>query len=234
MRLEGLLRNPTPRQNILDAQKEPAPQRSLYQYHACPPGSWSIDTLRQTHQSKSMPQLEPQTSRARALKKLGLTEEDVHLSKKLFSEMSSSVAASAEKARNLTKAERLLGYNEMKLKRSKALRLLGATEDDIELECSKNLGSLGRAGRRRSFIVEMDQARNSSRLHSRLSLGNAHRRTFFGAGRASSRRTKEMSGGGGRKDRSKTLPHSRRRRGSSSSLSSSCGGSRSTGRRCTQ
>ena len=136
---------------------------------------------------------------------------------------------------NSTKAERLLGYNERKLKRAKALRLLGATEDDVELECAKNLGSLGQGARRRSFVMEMDKDR--SRLHRRLSLGNTctHRRTFFGAGRAtSSRRKKEMSGGGERRDRSKTLPHSRRRRGSSSSISSSSCGGRSKSRRYTQ
>ena len=197
-------------------------------------------TITNKLRKKSMPQLKPQTmlptSRARALKKLGLTEEDVHLSKKLFSEMSSSAKTPPTKTPcNSTKAERLLGYNERKLKRAKALRLLGATEDDVELECAKNLGSLGQGARRRSFVMEMDKGR--SRLHRRLSLGNTctHRRTFFGAGRAtSSRRKKEMSGGGERRDRSKTLPHSRRRRGSSSSISSSSCGGRSKSRRYTQ
>ena len=194
-----------------------------------------------------MPQRPPPTSRARALKKLGLTEEDVHLSKKLFSEISSSLATSSKKTACNSKAERLLGYNETRLKRAKALRLLGATEDDVELECAKNLGSLGQGARRRSFVVEMDKNQSNSRLHRRLTLGNTHRRTFFGGnfnvGRAStSRRNKETSGGGrrgGRRDRSKTLPHSRRRRGSSSSISSSYGGGGSTanssmGRRYTQ
>ena len=197
-------------------------------------------TITNKLRKKSMPQLKPQTmlptSRARALKKLGLTEEDVHLSKKLFSEMSSSAKTPPTKTPcNSTKAERLLGYNATRLKRAKALRLLGATEDDVELECAKNLGSLGQGARRRSFVMEMDKGR--SRLHRRLSLGNTctHRRTFFGAGRAtSSRRKKEMSGGGERRDRSKTLPHSRRRRGSSSSISSSSCGGRSKSRRYTQ
>ena len=195
-------------------------------------------TITNKLRKKNMPQLEPQTmlptSRARALKKLGLTEEDVHLSKKLFSEISSSAKTpSAKTPCNSTKAERLLGYNATRLKRAKALRLLGATEDDVELECAKNLGSLGQGARRRSFVMEMDKGRRSSRLHRRLSLGNTQRRTFFGRGRsrASSRRKKETSGGE-RRDRSKTLPHSRRRRGSSSSLSSCGGGSMS--RRYTQ
>ena len=185
-----------------------------------------------------MPQ-PPITSRTRALKKLGLTEEDVHLSKKLFSEISSSATTSSKKTACNSKAERLLGYNETRLKRAKALRLLGATEDDVELECAKNLGSLGQGARRRSFVVEMDRGRSNSRLHRRLTLGNTQRRTFFGGnfnvGRAStSRRNKETSGGGrrgGRRDRSKTLPHSRRRRGSSSSISSSYGGGGSTANR---
>jgi len=155
--------------------------------------------------------------RARALKRLGLTEEDVHLSKKLFNEISSQ--ATTASSYNSTKAERLLGYNETRLKRSKALRLLGATEDDIELECAKNLGSLGQGGRRRSFVVEMDPARNS-RLHRRLRLGSSANTD------RSSRRKAGAPGGGKRRDRLKTLPHSRRRRGSSSSglSSSSCGG----------
>ena len=162
-------------------------------------------------------------SRARALKKLGLTEEDVHFSKKLFSEICSNGATSTTAC---SKAERLLGYTETRLKRAKALKLLGATEDDIEVECQKNLGSLGHGGRRRSFVMEMDPARNS-RLHRRLSLGSSttQRRTFFGT---KSRRKKGRSGGGSGRDRFKSLPHSRRRRGSSSSLSSTTGSRRYT------
>jgi hypothetical protein len=165
-------------------------------------------------------------SRARALKKLGLTEEDVHFSKKLFSEISSAACSNGTTSPTAcSKAERLLGYTETRLKRAKALKLLGATEDDIEVECQKNLGSLGHGGRRRSFVMEMDPARNS-RLHRRLSLGSStQRRTFFG----SRRQKKGRSGGGSGRDRVKSLPHSRRRRGSSSSLSSTrstCTGSR--------
>ena len=172
-------------------------------------------------------------SRARALKKLGLTEEDVHFSKKLFSEISSACSnGTTTSTTACSKAERLLGYTETRLKRAKALKLLGATEDDIEVECQKNLGSLGHGGRRRSFVMEMDPARNS-RLHRRLSLGSStQRRTFFGA---NSRRKKGRSGGGSGRDRFKSLPHSRRRRGSSSSLSSRSTRSTCTGsRRYTQ
>ena len=172
-------------------------------------------------------------SRARALKKLGLTEEDVHFSKKLFSEISSACSNGTTSTTACSKkAERLLGYTETRLKRSKALKLLGATEDDIEVECQKNLGSLGHGGRRRSFVMEMDPARNS-RLHRRLTLGgrggSTQRRTFFGT---NSRRKKGRSGGGSGsgsgRDRFKSLPHSRRRRGSSSSLSSTTGSRRYT------
>ena len=163
-------------------------------------------------------------SRARALKKLGLTEEDVHFSKKLFSEISSACSNGTISTTACSKAERLLGYTETRLKRAKALKLLGATEDDIEVECQKNLGSLGHGGRRRSFVMEMDPARNS-RLHRRLSLGSStQRRTFFG----SRRQKKGRSGGGSGRDRVKSLPHSRRRRGSSSSLSSTTGSRRYT------
>ena len=164
-------------------------------------------------------------SRARALKKLGLTEEDVHFSKKLFSEISSACSNGTTSTTACSKAERLLGYTETRLKRAKALKLLGATEDDIEVECQKNLGSLGHGGRRRSFVMEMDPARNS-RLHRRLSLGSSiQRRTFFGT---NSRRKKARSGAGSGRDRFKSLPHSRRRRGSSSRLSSTTGSRRYT------
>ena len=167
-------------------------------------------------------------SRARALKKLGLTEEDVHFSKKLFSEISSACSNGTTSTTACSKkAERLLGYTETRLKRSKALKLLGATEDDIEVECQKNLGSLGHGGRRRSFVTEMDPARNS-RLHRRLSLGSStQRRTFFGAN-SRRKQKKARSGGGSGRDRFKSLPHSRRRRGSSSSLSSTTGRRRYT------
>lgn len=86
------------------------------------------------------------------LKKLGLTEEDVRDSEKLFQQMPPPPPP-PNNGRCL-KEERLLGYAMLRLKRAKALRVLGASEEDVDIENAKNLGSLGRSGRRRSFIVE--------------------------------------------------------------------------------
>lgn len=84
------------------------------------------------------------------LKKFGLSEDDIKASKKLFSEM--PLPTPPENSR-CKKQERVLGYRTLTLRREKALRLLGASEADIELENSKNLGALGISGRRRSFMV---------------------------------------------------------------------------------
>ena len=51
------------------------------------------------------------------------------------------------------KAERILGYASTRLARDKALRLLGTNEEEVALENAKVLGSLGVAGRRRSWSI---------------------------------------------------------------------------------
>ncbi|KAL9181187.1 hypothetical protein ACHAXT_009992 [Thalassiosira profunda] len=70
------------------------------------------------------------TSRSAGLRKLGVSESDVHLAEKLLHQ-----TVQADPAR------------------SKALRMLGATENDVAMENSKMLGSLGVAGRRRSYSI---------------------------------------------------------------------------------
>mmetsp|Transcript_3552 Transcript_3552/g.5147 ORF Transcript_3552/g.5147 Transcript_3552/m.5147 type:complete len:206 (+) Transcript_3552:931-1548(+) len=90
--------------------------------------------------------------RGSILKKLGLTEEDVRDSERLFQQMPPP-PPTQNNARCL-KEERLLGYAMLRLKRAKALKVLGASEEDVDTENAKNLGSLGRSGRRRSFVVE--------------------------------------------------------------------------------
>ena len=84
------------------------------------------------------------------LKKFGLSEDDINASRKLFSELPLPPPPGNYRCK---KQERVLGYRTLTLKREKALRLLGASEVDIEIENSKNLGSLGLSGRRRSFVV---------------------------------------------------------------------------------
>jgi len=81
-------------------------------------------------------------SRSHGLKKLGVTEDDVRLAEKLLEQISFC---------SINKAERILGYAAARMKREKALRLLGASEDEVAVEVPKVLGSLGVAGRRRSY-----------------------------------------------------------------------------------
>ncbi|KAL7538061.1 hypothetical protein ACHAXR_008273 [Thalassiosira sp. AJA248-18] len=85
-------------------------------------------------------------NRAKGLRKLGVSEDDVHLAVKLLDQIPACPS-------DPNKAERILGYASSRLARAKALRLLGATEEEVDLENAKMLGSLGVAGRRRSFSM---------------------------------------------------------------------------------
>ena len=82
----------------------------------------------------------------KGLQKLGVTEDDVHLAERLLKQI--PVCPS-----DPNKAERIFGYAKSRLEREKAMRLLGATEEEVEIENAKNLGSLGVGARRRSFSV---------------------------------------------------------------------------------
>lgn len=98
-------------------------------------------------------------NRSSILKKLGLTEEDVIDSERLLRQIPPPPPShSSAKYEYCTKAERLLGYTLLRLSREKALRVLGASEEDVDIENSKTLGSLGRSGRRRSFVVRNEKA----------------------------------------------------------------------------
>ena len=90
----------------------------------------------------NQPEQHASHSRSHGLKKLGVTEDDVRLAEKLLEQISFC---------SINKAERILGYAAARMKREKALRLLGATEDEVTVEIPKVLGSLGVAGRRRSY-----------------------------------------------------------------------------------
>ena len=102
----------------------------------------------------SGPQVKPR-DRSHGLAKLGVSEGDVQLATKLLEE-----------------SFRL---------RSKALSLLGTTEEEIETELEKNLGSLGTAGRRRSNanlpIVANGRRKRGSILFTKLKgKGQSNRR----------------------------------------------------------
>lgn len=101
--------------------------------------------------SKSCP------NRKKGLKKLGVSENDVKLAEKILDQIPTCPA-------DPNKAERILGYASTRLVRDKALRLLGASEEEVELENAKVLGSLGVAGRRRSFSMVASAAANTSQF----------------------------------------------------------------------
>ncbi len=77
---------------------------------------------------------------------MGVSEDDVHLAEKLLVQIPTCSS-------DPNKAERVFGYASTRLARDKALRLLGTTEEEVDLENAKNLGSLGIAGRRRSYSI---------------------------------------------------------------------------------
>jgi hypothetical protein len=69
---------------------------------------------------------------------LGVSEDDIRTGKILSVEI-----PPLGPWETLTKEEKLLGYAKSRLKREKALKILGVTEDEIEYENRKRLGSLG-------------------------------------------------------------------------------------------
>ena len=78
-------------------------------------------------------------NRSKGLKKLGVSEHDVHLAEKI---LVPSCPTDPNRAA-----------------REKALRMLGTTEEELQVENSKILGSLGIAGRRRSYsIIDANQS----------------------------------------------------------------------------
>eukprot|EP00978_Attheya_sp_CCMP212_P028960 scaffold101295_cov58-Attheya_sp.AAC.6 len=72
------------------------------------------------------------------LSRLGVSEDDIRTGKILAAEI-----PPLGPWETLTKEEKLLGYTTSRLKREKALKILGVTEDEIEYENRKRLGSLG-------------------------------------------------------------------------------------------
>jgi len=82
---------------------------------------------------------------------LGLTEEDIKISEALFKQM--PLPPPPSRSAGSTKIESVLGFAAQRIEREKALKMLGTSEDELEIENSKNLGALGLSGRRRSFLV---------------------------------------------------------------------------------
>mmetsp|Transcript_32794 Transcript_32794/g.59180 ORF Transcript_32794/g.59180 Transcript_32794/m.59180 type:complete len:199 (-) Transcript_32794:92-688(-) len=95
--------------------------------------------------------------KSKGLKKLGVSEDDVNLAGKLLEQIPACPS-------DPNKAERIFGYASSRLARDKALRLLGTTEEEVDKDAAKTLGSLGVAGRRRSFSVMAQHHPNHSEM----------------------------------------------------------------------
>lgn len=91
----------------------------------------------------------PLPKRAKGLRKLGVSEDDVITAERILSEIPPPPQIRVQSS---SKVEILLGYSKSRLRREKALKILGANEDEIDQENSKALGSLGISGRRRSYL----------------------------------------------------------------------------------
>jgi len=90
--------------------------------------------------------------RNKILDTLGLSEDDILTSHILFRQVPLPPPLQIRgKCQKMSKEERVLGYTMPCLRRDKALKTLGISEEGLKLENCKNLGALGKAGRRRSF-----------------------------------------------------------------------------------
>mmetsp|Transcript_21207 Transcript_21207/g.24410 ORF Transcript_21207/g.24410 Transcript_21207/m.24410 type:complete len:214 (-) Transcript_21207:98-739(-) len=113
-----------------------------------------VITREQTHlsaQSISTPLEGNDYHRFKGLKKLGVSEKDVALAETLLAQI--PPAPCPPRGEEWSKSELILGYALIRLRRAKALKILGASEEDVDLENCKNLSALGVGGRRRSFTI---------------------------------------------------------------------------------
>ena len=102
--------------------------------------------------------------RAKGLRRIGVTEEDVMVAENLISQSHPCYTSS--------KLEKVLGYSNGRIRRAKALRLLGVDEEDIDEENSKVLSALGKCGRKRSIRRTHDQ---SFKLRTKFNSSNLKR-----------------------------------------------------------
>lgn len=86
-------------------------------------------------------------NQSKCFQKLGVGTEDVKLAERLLNQIPPCPSDPNNKV------EQLMGYARMRLLREKAIRVLGTSETEVELENAKNLGSLGVGGRRRSWTM---------------------------------------------------------------------------------
>jgi hypothetical protein len=91
----------------------------------------------------------PLPKRIKGLRKLGVSEDDVATAERILSEIPPPPQI---RLHTSSKVEILLGYSKSRLRREKALKVLGAKEEEVDQENAKALGSLGLSGRRRSYM----------------------------------------------------------------------------------
>ena len=104
--------------------------------------------------------------RDKILDLLGLSEDDILTSHILFKQVPLPPPLQIRgKCQKMSKEERVLGYTMPCLRRDKALKTLGISEEVLKLETSKNLGALGRSARRRSFVVQAEKSKRSRAYH---------------------------------------------------------------------
>ena len=103
---------------------------------------------------------QPSQKRAKGLRKLGVTEDDVSMAEKILMQIPPAPSPYSD-----SKVEVILGYTASRLRRAKALRILGVSEEDVDIENAKVLGSLGISGRRRSYQVTIIDKRNFDPIH---------------------------------------------------------------------
>ncbi len=118
------------------------------------------------------------STRRKALATLGLSEDDVKTSETLFQQLPIPPIIHRTRGKlqspDTSKAESLMGYATFSLQREKALKVLGTSEEDIEIENSKSLGALGQSGRRRSYLKNLGTHENYR--HSLCSSSNCLKR----------------------------------------------------------
>jgi hypothetical protein len=129
---------------------------------ADPRDSWAAPNFSKKYDAdhilaKRMGVTTDQVRREQALKRLGLREEDLRVANDILSRQRGFQTAG-------TKEEQLTGYTSEQLHRRKALDVLGITEEIVDEELAKELGSLGIGGRKRSFPSQESPSVEHSRL----------------------------------------------------------------------
>ncbi|GMH84179.1 hypothetical protein TrVE_jg7126 [Triparma verrucosa] len=129
---------------------------------------------------------ESQLARAKSLRQMGVTEDDLQIAAQIIALMPPQPTKQSS-----SKSELMMGYDSTRLNREKALKLLGVSEEQLDVENGKILGSLGITGsqRKRSFRITRSV---SAPVLKAANEGGGKRGSWF-SGRRSSVRSKRGS-----------------------------------------